>query len=198
MKNKSNIRKYKFLSKFYDKVFSRLLDKGRVRAFSLMSFREQARILLIGVGTGLDVPLIPETCNVVGVDLSSDMLEVAKKKYSDRNIEFIVMNAEELEFNDNEFDVVIISLVLSVVESPAEALQEALRVMKMDGKLLIYDKFSEQKVNFWRKLINVITSAVGTDITRSFYDITDGFEINIHQDIPVMYAGNYRAILISK
>ena len=198
MKNTSNIRKYKILSKFYDSVFSKLLNRGRTKALSLLDFKENQKVLLIGVGTGLDIPLIPEYCHIMGADLSPSMLDVAKRKFKRRDADFKEMNAEVLEFIDAEFDVVILSLILSVVENPKSALEEALRVVKQDGSLLIFDKFREEKVTFGRKLLNVITSAVGTDINRSFDDIVDGFKVIIHEDIPVMYADNYRAILVSK
>lgn len=198
MKNSSNIRKYKILSKFYDRVFSTLLKRGRTKALSLLEFDENQKVLLIGVGTGLDIPLIPAYCHITGVDLSSSMLNVAQRKFKGRDANFIEMNAELLDFVDAEFDVVILSLILSVVENPKRALEEALRVVKQDGSLLIYDKFREEKVTFGRKLLNIITSAVGTDINRSFEAIVDGFNLNIHKDISVMYADNYRAILASK
>lgn len=198
MKNTTNIMKYKVLSKFYDSVFGRLLRRGRIKALSLIDFHENQNILLIGVGTGLDVPLIPENCHITGVDLSSSMLAVAQKKFSKRNIDFIEMNAEELELDGSSFDVVVLSLILSVVENPKKALEEALRVTKPNGVLLIYDKFREEKVTFGRRLLNVITSAVGTDINRSFSEIVEGFDVIVHEDMPVMFADNYRAVLLSK
>ena len=121
MKNISNIRKYRILSKVYDLVFSRLLYKGRIKALSLLDFKESQKVLLIGVGTGLDIPLIPEFCRITGIDLSSSMLAVARKKYEGRDIEFIEMNAEELRLDDSVYDIVILSLILSVVENPVQS-----------------------------------------------------------------------------
>ena len=85
-----------------------------------------------------------------------------------------------------------------ILQNPKMALDEALSVIKPNGNLLSYDKFIEERATLARRFLNIVTSAVGTDINRSFNEISEGFNFDVLEDIPVMYADNYRAILGSK
>ncbi len=198
MKNSSNITKYRLIAKYYDTAFEKLLSSSRKNSLSLLEFKEDQKVLLIGVGTGLDIPFIPDYCDITGIDLSDSMLSVARSKYQHKSIEFIKMNAEKLMFENFEFDVVILSLILSVVEEPKSAFREALRVLKADGRVLVFDKFCEGKTTVVRRILNLFTSALGTDINRSFQEISEDFDIEVLEDKAVMFAGNYRAILLVK
>ncbi|MDK2868708.1 MAG: phosphatidylethanolamine/phosphatidyl-N-methylethanolamine N-methyltransferase [Clostridiales bacterium] len=198
MKNTSNVQKYRRMAKYYDFFFEKLLKGGRKRALSLLAFSEGQKVLLVGVGTGLDLPFINEHCHVTAIDLSQAMLSIAQKKFENREINWLQMNAEELTFEDQAYDVAILSLILSVVENPQKAFSESLRVLKPNGKLLVFDKFNEGRVSVLRQLLNLLTSALGTDINRAFGRIAEGFPIDIIADKAVMIAGSYRGILIGK
>ncbi|SET43045.1 Methyltransferase domain-containing protein [Natronincola peptidivorans] len=200
MKNSTNISKYKRLAPVYDIIFGKFFIKGRKRAISMLNLNRDDKILMIGVGTGQDLNLLPFECFVTGIDISDAMLSKAKEKTRDRNVNLLNMNAERLEFEDESFDFAILNLVLSVVENPREVVCEALRVIKEDGEILIFDKFIENnsKVSILRKLLNKVTSIIGTDINRCFEDITDGLPICIIKDEPSMFNGNYRIILLKK
>jgi phosphatidylethanolamine/phosphatidyl-N-methylethanolamine N-methyltransferase len=141
MKNNTNIIKYKFLAPIYDAIFNPFLVKARKKAFGLLDFKPDAKILLVGVGTGVDFPFIPNNCLVTGIDLSEDMLKKAKSKDRDLNVELYKMNAENLEFEDRTFDFVVLSLILSVAENPKTVMAEAIRVLNHDGRILVFDKF---------------------------------------------------------
>ncbi|WP_026477663.1 class I SAM-dependent methyltransferase [Alkaliphilus transvaalensis] len=199
MKNSTNISKYKRLAPIYDIIFGKFFIKGRKRAISLLNLNPNDKILMVGVGTGQDINLIPFQCLVTGIDISDAMLSKAKEKSKDRNVNLLNMNAENLEFEDESFDFAILNLVLSVVENPREAICEALRVIKDGGEILVFDKFIvKNRVSIFRKLINKATSIIGTDINRCFEDITDGLPIYIIKDEPSMFNGNYRIILLKK
>ncbi|MFX3629509.1 MAG: class I SAM-dependent methyltransferase [Ectobacillus sp.] len=70
---------------------------------------------------------MPVYLHITGIDLSKEMLVQAKKRAQHRDVALLQMNAEELQFPDGVYDVVILNLILSVVERPAAALSEALR-----------------------------------------------------------------------
>ncbi len=109
------------------------------------------------------------------------------------------MNAENLCFEDHKYDLIVMNLVLSVVEQPKIALKEALRVLKEDGTILIFDKFKKnEKLSLKRRALNVVTSTLGTDITRSFESIVGGFQVEVYKDVELMFKGNYRGILLRK
>ena len=80
-KNEKTKIKYRWLSSVYDlTVGSFLFSRTRQREFELMHIQPNQRILLVGIGTGLDIPFIPPYAEVVGVDMSVEMLSQAPLK----------------------------------------------------------------------------------------------------------------------
>jgi phosphatidylethanolamine/phosphatidyl-N-methylethanolamine N-methyltransferase len=185
MKNNSNIQKYKRLAPFYDKFMgNRLFRKARQQAFSEIEAPQGGSLLLVGVGTGEDFPFLPAGASITGIDLSEDMLRIAESKKNSRDITLLQMNAEEMDFGNQKFDVIVLNLILSVVEHPEKVLEKSLNCLSPGGTILIFDKFidSNQKPNVIRTLLNKITSAIGTDITRDFYKIKSDFPIEITKE----------------
>jgi phosphatidylethanolamine/phosphatidyl-N-methylethanolamine N-methyltransferase len=185
MKNNSNIQKYKRLAPFYDKFMgNRLFRKARQQAFSEIEVRQGDSLLLVGVGTGEDFPFLPAGASITGIDLSEDMLKIAESKKNSRDITLLQMNAEDMEFGNQKFDIIVLNLILSVVEHPEKVLEKSLNCLSHGGTILIFDKFidSNQKPNVIRRFLNKITSAIGTDITRDFYKIKSGFPIEITKE----------------
>lgn len=199
MKNHTNVRKYKILSPMYDVLMgNRIFRNARMKAFSLLDFKPNHTVLLVGVGTGEDIPLLPNHIEIIGIDLSDEMLEKARKKTN--HAVLMNMNAESLEFENEKFDFVILNLILSVVENPQKALIEAARVLSPSGTILVFDKFldEDKRPNIMRKALNLITSTLGTDINRSFDEIVKGTSLYIkHQESSVLN-GNYKIIVLEK
>ncbi|MGG0240250.1 class I SAM-dependent methyltransferase [Bacillus rhizoplanae] len=199
MKNKQNQKIYKRLSSFYDLFMqNRFFIQARKRALSLIPFTENQKILLVGVGTGQDIPLLPKDTLITGIDLSEHMLKQAKRKYPYPHVTYQQMNAEELTFPNNSFDVVILNLILSVVEHPNAALSEALRVLKEDGTIVILDKFlpEEKQLHTSRKLVNFITERLGTSINRKLSNIIGTLPLTIQYEESSIFHGNYRIVLL--
>lgn len=201
MNNETNLLKYKRLAPFYDALMGNaLIRQARQKAFRLLPMRPEQDILLIGVGTGEDLPFLPTDAQVTGIDLSDDMLARARQKIHSPATRLLNMNAEHLDFPDHSFDTVVLNLILSVVENPRQAMDEALRVLKPNGTLLIFDKFLNEHATRspLRNLLNLLTSAIGTDINRKLSDILAGKPVTITHDQPVLLNGAYRAIVIIK
>ncbi|MCI0768532.1 class I SAM-dependent methyltransferase [Bacillus sp. TL12] len=201
MKNHTNKLKYKGISIIYDYLMSnKLFIKARERAFSLLPLKSKQDILFVGVGTGEDFRFIPSDVHITGIDLSQDMLNKAKTKIQENQATLLQMNAEQLQFPDESFDIVSLNLILSVVEHPKQALAEALRVTKQTGFLLVFDKFSpeESSPSISRNIINTITSFLGTDINRGFSDICKDLPIKIVYEEPSIFKGNYKIILLQR
>lgn len=200
MKNRTNILKYRLLAPVYDFFVHRpLLLKTRARAFRLLSLRPGERVLIIGVGTGEDLPFVPAGVNVTGIDLSPDMLRRARGKARGRQAELLRMNAERLAFADETFDAVVLNLILAIVEHPRAAMAEALRVAKPSGRLLVFDKFVPgPHPSLGRRMLNVLTSAVATDITRRFDDIVRGMPVSVKHDECAIAGCFFRVILLEK
>lgn len=201
MKNRTNISKYKRLAPIYDLMMgNKLFRNARMKTFSMLEMQAGQKMLLVGVGTGEDLPYIDTDIEITGIDLSECMLEKAKLKAKCHRIKLMPMNAEILCFADNSFDVVVLSLILSVVENPDQALREAYRVLKPGGRVLVFDKFMNMpgNPNLARKVFNVLTSLMGTDITRRFEDIAQGFDLRVLNKEDSIMRGAYKIILLEK
>lgn len=97
-------------------------------------------LLEIGVGNGSHLHLY-QSHRITAIDTSLKMLETAKKRQH-ANIKLLYMNGEELLFQDQIFDYVILSHVLAVVDSPDKLLEEAHRVLKPGGQIFILNHFT--------------------------------------------------------
>ena len=104
--------------------------------------KEEIRILDIGTGPGFFPVILAEAgYHVDAVDYTEGMLEKAKENAGDlcRNIRFLRMDAQKLDFEDNTFDVVISRNLTWNLEHPDVAYREWVRVLKVGGKLLNFD-----------------------------------------------------------
>ncbi|HSJ55704.1 MAG TPA: methyltransferase domain-containing protein [Anaerolineae bacterium] len=96
----------------------------------------RGRVLEVGVGTGVNLPLYPDRVSVVAIDESAEMLAVAQQRAL-RHVHLARMDAERLAFADATFDTVVTSLVLCSVVEPERALGELRRVLSPPGGRLL-------------------------------------------------------------
>jgi len=97
-------------------------------------------LLEVGVGNGAHFKLY-KTHTITGIDTSSSMLELAKKHLKG-HIKLLQMNGDALAFPDEAFDYVVLSHVIAVVDDPEQLLEEALRVLKPNGRIFILNHFT--------------------------------------------------------
>ncbi|WP_230158931.1 class I SAM-dependent methyltransferase [Peribacillus sp. Bi96] len=204
MNNSWNKIIYKVWSPVYVKIFnSHLFFNARTRIFEEISFHDKGKILFVGVGTGADLELIKHLdLEVTAIDLSPDMLKRAKGKYKNTSITFLEMDAQNMKFNNESFDYIVGSLILSVVPDAKECLREMSRVLKKDGKIILFDKFisNDEKPSFPKRLVRPIIRFLGTDIGLRFEDLFSRHDKNmkIEEDRAIMLNGMYRKIIINK
>ncbi|NOY59080.1 MAG: class I SAM-dependent methyltransferase [Calditrichaeota bacterium] len=98
-------------------------------------------VLEVGVGTGKNIPYYPDDVHVVAIDFSRNMLSRAKAKHesSAKNVSFMEMDAQQMDFADNTFDCVLTSCVFCSVPVPVQGLKEIRRVCKPDGKIVMLE-----------------------------------------------------------
>jgi phosphatidylethanolamine/phosphatidyl-N-methylethanolamine N-methyltransferase len=126
----------------YDIVFGALFDTGRRAAIDAAE-RVGGKILEVGIGTGISLPDYSTDNRIVGVDLSDSMLQKARARVSELgldNVQLEVMDAENLTFPDNSFDVVVALYVVSTVPNPQDALDEFARVVKPGGEIILANR----------------------------------------------------------
>ncbi|HET9642233.1 MAG TPA: methyltransferase domain-containing protein [Burkholderiaceae bacterium] len=143
-------RTYGLFAPVYDTVFGWVLEPGRRAMTQAARALQPGSVLEVGVGTGLTLGGYPPQARVVGIDLSAEMLERARRRAGrmpDRDISLQLMNAERMEFEDDSFDCVAAPYVLSVTPHPARLVHEMRRVCRGDGVILIVNHFSGSR--FW-------------------------------------------------
>jgi len=132
---------YRRYAGFYDALFGPVLQPGRAAVVDALGCRPGDRVLEVGVGTGLSLPLYPASVKVTGIDVSREMLDKARARAAKRNFvhveALIEMDAESMTFPDASFDKVVAMYVVSVVASPARLLAELHRVCRPDGEIFI-------------------------------------------------------------
>ncbi len=166
-----NRKRYTLWAPFYD-LAVRPFTHARRRSIQLLGAAPGARVLVVGAGTGEDLPLLPAALEVLAVDLTPAMLSRARvKARPGQRLE--VMDGHALALDDASFDAVLLHLILAVIPDPALCLAEAARVTRAGGTVMVLDKFVGPGAgpSMMRRALNVITSALFTDITRSFENI---------------------------
>ncbi|QOR67991.1 class I SAM-dependent methyltransferase [Cytobacillus suaedae] len=204
MNNQWNEFIYKFWSPIYDKFFnSGEFLRARKKIFQEENFGENQSILFVGVGTGADLELINhKELNITAIDYSSEMLEKAKVKFKDSSIDFLKMDAQDMSFKEHQFDVIVASLILSVVPDSDKCIKEMVRILKPEGQVIIFDKFSPKgkQLSLGKKLIRPFIKLLGTDIGLNFEALYEKNKesISVKEDTPIMFNGMYRKIVIKK
>ena len=148
---------YENIAWFYDITFGPALHPGRVDAIERMGIKPGDRVLEVGVGTGINTALYPSDCAVTGIDFSSSMLEKAHDRIARkgvRNVRLVQMDAQNMKFADDSFDIVYAPYVISVVPDPVAVTREMYRVCRPGGKIIILNHFrSKSRIGSWLETI---------------------------------------------
>ena len=136
---------YRRQAAFYDAAFGRISRSARQRAIDAINAWPGARVLEVGVGTGLALPLYDRSKRVTGIDLSADMLARARARVAAERLShveaLIEQDAEATDFPDASFDIAASMFVASVVPNPAKLLAELRRVVRPGGHILFVNHF---------------------------------------------------------
>ena len=156
MDDKSIIKSYKRVSSFYDYTFGKVFRPGQKKLVSMMQCTSSDKALEIGIGTGTSYSFYPQETSVIGIDISPDMLKRANNhiiKSNLKNKRVMMMNGENLDFDDNSFDKVVGMYVVSVTQNPDLLIKEMKRVCKPNGDIYLVNHFSFDTDNTIVKLL---------------------------------------------
>jgi len=135
---------YDKLAKVYDLTFGPTLHPGRLQAIQRMGIQPGERVLEVGVGTGINLSLYPKNCSVTGIDFSGSMLEIARERAARkdiRNVRLLQMDAADLKFAEDSFDIVYAPYLISVVPDPVKVAREMRRVCRPGGRIILLNHF---------------------------------------------------------
>jgi phosphatidylethanolamine/phosphatidyl-N-methylethanolamine N-methyltransferase len=157
---------YDKLAKVYDVIFGPTLHPGRLQAIERMHIQPGERVLEVGVGTGINLALYPREATVTGIDFSSSMLEKARERAARKDaapVRLLQMDAADLKFADNAFDIVYAPYLISVVPDPVKVAQEMRRVCRPGGRIIFLNHFLSPNVILSRleRLISPFTIHIG-------------------------------------
>lgn len=175
---------YDVWSNFYDTFFKRIVHPRISTAIKAMNIMPGEKVLEVGVGTGLALPLYPSYCKVVGIDLSMDMLKKAKEKMQNLDIKnsyLLQMDAHNLAFPDNSFDYVMAAFVVTVVPDPVKVIMEMKRVCKKNGKIIIINHFQSENRLFAKieEILSPICCRIGWKTDLALDELVKATNLNI-------------------
>ena len=127
----------------YDVVFGAIFDRARQSAVAAGD-EVGGRVLEVGVGTGISLGYYTPRSRVWGIDLSEQMLQVARKRVYEHRMTHVeglsVMDAERLDFSAASFDVIMAQYVVNTVPHPNIALDEFARVVRPGGEIILVNR----------------------------------------------------------
>jgi ubiquinone/menaquinone biosynthesis C-methylase UbiE len=188
---------YRLFAPVYDLAIRRASRAARAASLARLPVHGDARVLVVGIGTGLDVPHLPPGNDYVGLDLTAAML--ARVPPGER-LALVRGDAMRLPFADCAFDYVVLHLIVAVVPAPAHCLAEAERVLRPGGRAYVLDKFLRPGERApLRRALNAVSRHVATRLDVVFEDaLAAAPHLIVESDVPVLAGGWFRSIALTK
>jgi ubiquinone/menaquinone biosynthesis C-methylase UbiE len=146
--------------------------------------RNDASILFLALGTGLDVQFFPPQRRITAIDISPGMLARAQARIEayDGEIEALEMDVHELGFDDHSFDQIFTSCTFCSVPRPVDGLKSLRRVLKPGGELRMFEHTGSRYYPFkaMMHLMTAVTRHLGPSMNRTTVTNVEaaGFEVN--------------------
>jgi phosphatidylethanolamine/phosphatidyl-N-methylethanolamine N-methyltransferase len=166
----------------------------------LLDLRSGMKLLEVGVGTGLSLPMLPRNIDIMGIDLSEKMLEQADKRLERENlnghVQLVKMDATHLNLPDNSFDRVLAAYFISTVPDPVGVISEMKRVCKPGGYLVFLNHFRNENplVGFFEKVLSPLFYRVGFRTDLDARKLMADCDLEIETLERIDFVGHWKAI----
>jgi phosphatidylethanolamine/phosphatidyl-N-methylethanolamine N-methyltransferase len=191
---------YRRYAKIYDASFGPLMNQGRREAIRQMACQPGHKILEVGVGTGLSLPLYPHSTQLYGIDISPEMLARARQRAREFGLDNVadlqVMDAEHTDYADDSFDKVTAVYVASVVPDPVALVSEMRRVCKPDGQLYFLNHFhsTNPMLKAMEQCLSPFSRFLGFHPDLSLEKFVSETQLDVLKVTPTNYFGYWKLI----
>jgi ubiquinone/menaquinone biosynthesis C-methylase UbiE len=191
---------YSLIAPIYDLVIALPLHKARKCSIKSLPVDATGKVLLSGIGTGLDLPLLPKLHQYAALDFNVAMLSRSRSRGAELQVEWVLGDSMALPFPDEHFDHVVLHLIVAVVPQPAQCLLEAARVLKPGGSVILLDKFLQPgKLALFRRSLNPLSRLIATRMDVVFEDVICKVpQLSVVSDVPLLAGGWFRGIVMEK
>ncbi len=193
---------YTLIAPIYDLIVGRAFAAARRRSLAELDPITHRQVLLVGVGSGLDLPFLPPGPHYTGQDLTPAMLARARRRATALGLEIDLDtgDAQALPYPDAHFDAVVLHLILAVAPDSRRVLAETARVLKPEGRALVLDKFLRpgQRAPL-RQWLSPLLGRIATHTDVVFEDLlTAAPRLRVVSDRPALAGGWFRHMVLVK
>jgi phosphatidylethanolamine/phosphatidyl-N-methylethanolamine N-methyltransferase len=199
--NNWNRIRYSLYAPFYD-LAARWFAAQRRRSIGLLDLKPDQKVVVVGAGTGLDLPFLPRDVFIEANDLTPAMVHHLSRRARDLGlrVKAEVMDGQDLQYDPESFDAVILHLILAIIPDPIRCIQEVERVLKKGGRAVIFDKFlpDDQKPSWIRRGVNLLANTIATNINRQLGSLLKATSLKVVHEEPAGIGGLFKIVLVKK
>lgn len=177
---------YSQFSHLYDRIFTNVFYPRIERVVRELGIEKGARVLEVGIGTGLSLSAYPRHCHLTGIDLAPEMLARARRRaiaLGWPDVELEVGDAQNLHFADDSFDYVVSFHVVSVVPDHEKMMREMHRVCRPGGTIVIINHFRSERAPIAKLVdrLDPLTRKLGWRTTLRIRDLLGSAPLDLVQ-----------------
>jgi len=193
---------YDIWAGFYDRTFGALVHRRQIRAIEELKPEPGARILDLGVGTGMTLEHYPDNVTVVGMDLSWGMLDKANHKCADHGLnhcQLVQGDGMAPPFADHSFDHIMVTHTVSVVSEPTRLMEWCRRLVKPGGKIIVLNHFRSDNpvIGTFEKVANPLCVKIGWRSDLSLEDCLEGVDLAVRYQFQLRKVDLWRIVVLT-
>lgn len=193
---------YRRYAPTYDLFFGPVFERGRALTAERVNALPPSSVLEVGVGTGLALPRYGADKEITGVDVSPEMLALARRRIVERGLTNVVrldeMDGENLGFPSQSFDVVVAAYVLSVTPDPHRCLAEMRRVCKPGGRIFICNHFVDRADRWLSQVFEPFSRKLGWRPNFSLDHLLENSRLTLLSTERVPPIGLFKLIVLAR